>query len=117
MRRILSVAIAASALCPVVTSAPALAQDHGYYGRSGDGYRQGGDRYRDDRVYRGREGRYRRRCDGGNGAVGTIAGGAGGALIGNALGGGTLGTVAGGVGGALLGRHLDKRHTRHEEGC
>ena len=35
---------------------------------------------------------------------------AGGALVGNALGGGVLGTVAGGVGGALLGKHLDKRH-------
>lgn len=53
-----------------------------------------------------------RHCGSGNGAVGTIAGGAGGALLGNALGGGTLGTVAGGVGGALLGRTLDKQNTR-----
>jgi hypothetical protein len=37
-------------------------------------------------------------------------GGAGGAVLGNVLGGGVLGTVAGGVGGALLGRHLDKKH-------
>jgi uncharacterized protein YcfJ len=51
----------------------------------------------------------RERCSGGNGAVGTVAGGVGGALIGNAVGGGTLGTVAGGVGGALLGRHLTKQ--------
>jgi len=54
---------------------------------------------------------YHRSCSGGNGAVGTIGGGVGGALIGNAL-GGTVGTVAGGVGGALLGRHLDKQNTR-----
>lgn len=66
--------------------------------------------------YHGRS-NYRHRCGGGNGAVGTIAGGAGGALIGNGLGGGTLGTVAGGVGGALLGRHLDKQNTRHRRGC
>ncbi len=61
--------------------------------------------------------RYDHRCGGGNGAVGTVAGGAGGALLGNAIGGGVLGTVAGGVGGALLGRHLDKVHTRHRNGC
>jgi outer membrane lipoprotein SlyB len=70
--------------------------------------------------YHGRGGHYnyyRHRCSGGNGAVGTIAGGVGGALIGNALGGGTLGTIAGGVGGGLLGRHLDKAHTRHRNGC
>ncbi|MBU6267070.1 MAG: hypothetical protein KGN34_05970 [Sphingomonadales bacterium] len=59
---------------------------------------------------------YYRDCSGGNGAVGTIGGGVGGALIGNAL-GGTVGTVAGGVGGALLGRHLDKQHTRARHGC
>jgi len=58
-----------------------------------------------------------RRCGGGNGAVGTVAGGVGGALIGNAIGGDALGTIAGGVGGALLGRHLDKVNTRHRNGC
>ena len=91
-----------TALAAIVTSstlvaAPSFAHDH-----------------HDDRDYRGR---YRHGCGGGNGAVGTIAGGAGGALAGNALGGGTLGTVAGGVGGALIGRHFDKQHTRHERGC
>lgn len=69
-----------------------------------------------NQSYHGRN-NYRYRCRSGNGAVGTIAGGAGGALAGSALGGGTLGTVAGGVGGALLGRHLDKQHTRHRNGC
>jgi len=58
-----------------------------------------------------------RPCSGGNGAVGTVAGGVGGALIGNAIGGDALGTIAGGVGGALLGRHLDKVNTRHRNGC
>jgi uncharacterized protein YcfJ len=69
------------------------------------------------KVYHGKHRHYRHRCGGGNGAVGTVAGGVGGAVIGNAIGGGVLGTVAGGVGGALLGRHLDKSHTRHRNGC
>lgn len=99
--------LAATVSSPVVMPAPALARDHQYdrkYDRHGH-------------VYRGRGGHYRDRCGGGNGAVGTVAGGVGGAVVGNALGGGTLGTVAGGVGGALLGRHFDKKHTRSRNGC
>jgi hypothetical protein len=57
------------------------------------------------------------RCSGGNGLVGTVAGGAGGAILGKVLIGGPVGIVAGGVGGALLGRHLDKQHTRKRHGC
>ena len=68
-------------------------------------------------VYRGHTSHYRNRCGGGDGAVGTIVGGGGGALIGHELGGGTVGTIAGGVGGALLGRHLDKQNTRSRGGC
>ncbi len=49
-------------------------------------------------------------CRRSSGQTGLIAGGVGGAVVGNALGGGVLGTVAGGVGGALLGKHIDKRH-------
>ncbi len=94
----MAVSIAVMGL-PVVIPAPAAARNH----------------HRD--TYHGRGGHYRHRCGGGNGAVGTIAGGVGGALLGNAVGGGTLGTVAGGVGGGLLGRHLDKSHTRHRRGC
>jgi hypothetical protein len=93
-------ALVALAAGPTMVSAPAFARDH-----------------HDDRDYRGRGGSYHHKCGGGNGAVGTIAGGAGGALAGNALGGGTLGTVAGGVGGALIGRHFDKQNTRHKNGC
>lgn len=63
-----------------------------------------------DRHDSRRDRTYRQDCKRSSGTTGTIAGGAGGALAGHALGGGTLGTVAGGVGGALLGRHLDKRH-------
>ncbi len=90
---------------PMILPAPALAANH---------YRK---HYRNGRVYHGNDRYYRRHCGGGNGAVGTIAGGAGGAVLGNVLGGGTLGTVAGGVGGALVGRHFDKQNTRHRRGC
>lgn len=58
--------------------------------------------YYNHRTYHG--------CKRSSGTTGLIAGGAGGALLGNALGGGVIGTVAGGVGGALLGKHLDKKH-------
>jgi outer membrane lipoprotein SlyB len=94
---------------PMVMPAPVVAQ-------SSDGYRHDSD-YRRDRVYHGNDRYYRRHCGGGNGAVGTVAGGVGGAVLGSALGGGTLGTVAGGLGGALLGRHLDKKHTEERNGC
>lgn len=58
-----------------------------------------------------------RNCSGGNGAVGTVAGGVGGAVIGGAVIGGPVATIAGGVGGALLGRHLDKNNSRSRRGC
>jgi len=74
------------------------------------------DYWRNGHHYRGSHHTYRHKCGGGNGAVGTIGGGVGGALIGSAV-GGTAATVLGGVGGALLGRHLDKKHTRHRNGC
>lgn len=96
-------ALAALSSVFAIMPAPALAQSSAYH--------------RQHHVYHGRGGYYRHRCSGGNGAVGTVAGGVGGALVGNALGGGTVGTVAGGVGGALLGRHLDKQHTRSRRGC
>ncbi|MFT3977312.1 MAG: hypothetical protein QM688_09395 [Sphingomonas bacterium] len=65
----------------------------------------------DARTYnRGTQQHHHYRCKRSSGTTGLIAGGAGGALVGNALGGGVLGTVAGGVGGALLGKHLDKKH-------
>jgi hypothetical protein len=70
-----------------------------------------------ERVYRGRNEVHRHQCGGGNGAVGTVAGGVGGGLIGDAVIGGPVGIVAGAVGGGLLGRHLDKVHSRHQNGC
>jgi uncharacterized protein YcfJ len=80
------------------------------------------DRYdrRDDRYYHGRDRSYYEHCKKSSGTTGALAGGAGGAVAGNVLGGGTLGTIAGGVGGALLGRHLDKKHDaaqNRKNGC
>ena len=65
---------------------------------------------RDDRVYRGRDGRsYCQRKDG---TTGLVVGGVGGAVLGNLVGGGLLGTLAGGAGGALLGREIDRGKVR-----
>jgi hypothetical protein len=94
-RKLMTAMVAFAVAAPAVVAEPAAAQ------RS----------YARDRTYQANDRYYRQHCGKGNGAVGTIAGGAGGALIGNALGGGAVGTIAGGVGGALLGRHLDKKHT------
>jgi len=92
-----------------VLPSPAVAQGYGYDQR----YRgPGRDSHRQHYADRA-GGRYAsRHCGSGNGAVGTVAGGAGGALLGNALGGGTAGTIVGGVAGALVGRTLDKKNTR-----
>ncbi|MBY8828345.1 hypothetical protein [Hephaestia sp. CMS5P-6] len=99
MKFALAFAAAAGLAMPVTMAAPAVAQTH---------------HYSHDRTYKGNDGRYHRyhryHCKKSSGTTGLIAGGAGGALLGHALGGGTLGTVAGGVGGALLGKHLDKKH-------
>lgn len=55
---------------------------------------------------------YRRSCRHSSGTTGLIAGGAGGALLGNSvLGHGALGTVAGAVGGAFAGRAIDRTIT------
>jgi hypothetical protein len=87
--KIAMAALAATVAAPMAMPTPALARHH---------------------DYQGRDGRYEYRCKRSSGTTGTIAGGVGGALVGNALGGGTLGTLAGAGGGALLGRHLDKKH-------
>ena len=91
-------ALAALVSAPTIMPEAALARHHHY-------------------VYRGHTRYYRSGCGGGDGFVGTVVGGGGGALIGHALGGGTAGTIIGGVGGALLGRHLDKQNTRARGRC
>lgn len=52
-----------------------------------------------------------KRCRYSSGTTGLVAGGVGGAVVGNALGGGLLGTVAGGAAGALGGRAIDRSIT------
>jgi outer membrane lipoprotein SlyB len=86
--------VMAAMLVPTMVPAEAQARKHSRYS---------------ERTYRGSDGRYYR-CKRSKGTTGTIAGGAGGAVVANALGAGTVGTIAAGVGGALLGRHLDKKH-------
>jgi Ni/Co efflux regulator RcnB len=64
---------------------------------------------RNERIYRGRDGRYYCRRE--DGTTGLIVGGAVGALIGNQIDNGdssVLGTLIGGIAGALIGRELDR---------
>ena len=68
---------------------------------------------RDERIYRGRDGRYYCRRD--DGTTGLIVGAAVGALIGNQIDNGessVLGTLIGGVAGALIGREIDRGSMR-----
>ena len=71
------------------------------------------------RTYHGKKRHYSRsdrgRCRHSSGTTGLVAGGAGGALLGNSvLGHGALGTVAGAVGGAFAGRAIDRSMTAKE---
>jgi hypothetical protein len=84
-----------------------------------DGRRHHNDRYdgrrlsRNDRVWRGNDGRYRCRRD--DGTVGLVIGAGVGALLGREVdnrGDRTLGTVLGAVGGGLLGREVDRGGAR-----
>lgn len=93
-KKFIALTLASIVATPVALPTAAVAQ--GYYDRH--------------HVYHRDDRRYRYHCRRSSGTTGLIAGGVGGALVGNALGGGTLGTLAGAGGGALLGRHIDKRH-------
>lgn len=66
---------------------------------------------RDDRVYRGRDGRYY--CKRSDGTTGLVVGAVAGGVLGNILGGGgALGTLLGAGGGAVLGQSIDKGEVR-----
>lgn len=68
---------------------------------------------RDDRVWRGNDGRHY--CQRSNGTTGLIIGAAGGALLGREIDGGrdrTVGTVLGAALGGLLGREIDRGQAR-----
>ncbi len=88
----------------------------GYYA---DRYYRDGRYYREraltrnDRIYRGNDGRYY--CRRSDGTTGLIIGGAVGALLGNAIDGGRsslLGTLIGGAAGAALGREVQRGSVR-----
>lgn len=64
---------------------------------------------RDDRIYRGSDGRYY--CDRSDGTTGLIVGALGGGVLGNIIAPGgseTIGTLLGAGAGALIGREIDK---------
>lgn len=97
--------------------------DYGYRDRDrdhhrGDRYRDGRPpRYlRDnDQIYRGNDGSYY--CKRDDGTTGTIVGAIAGGVLGNVIAPGgskTLGTILGGAGGALAGRAIDKDDIRCE---
>ncbi|MDP5103641.1 MAG: glycine zipper 2TM domain-containing protein [Erythrobacter sp.] len=68
---------------------------------------------RNDRVWRGNDGRYRCRRD--DGTTGLVIGAIGGALAGRAVdtrGDRSLGTLLGAIGGGLLGREIDRGDAR-----
>lgn len=84
----------------------------GYYA---DRYYRDGSSYkarrlsRDDRIYRGKDGRYY--CRRNDGTTGLIIGGVAGGVLGNVIAPGgskTLGTILGGGAGAVLGRAIDR---------
>jgi hypothetical protein len=86
-------------------------RQNGYYA---DQYYRNDRRYRerqlrdDDRVYRGRDGRYY--CRRSDGTTGLIVGGVVGGVLGNIIAPGesrTLGTVIGAIGGAAVGAAVD----------
>lgn len=101
---------------PAMADPPPWAPAHGWRDKQDreHRYRDGRRYYRErqlaynDRVWRGRDGRYH--CRRSDGTTGLIVGGAVGALLGRELDGGrerTLGTVLGAAGGALIGKSVD----------
>ena len=114
--------LAATLVAIALPAVPAMAhRDNRYHSHNGNNrvYDARG-RYselrrlgRDDRVWRGRDGRYY--CKRSNGTTGLIIGAAGGALVGRSIdsrGDRTAGTLLGAAGGALLGREIDRSSAR-----
>ena len=122
-KSIIAAALMAIVAAPVALPSAAVAQnrDYGWHGDDNRGDWNPRDNYqqrrrydralgRDDRIYRGRDGRaYCRRNDG---TTGLVVGALGGGVLGNVLGGGTLGTLLGAGGGALVGRSIDRGKVR-----
>jgi hypothetical protein len=121
MKKLSGMFLAALIILPSSFAAPAIARpDYRWNGDRNNGWDPSshyhGGNYRErrlgrnDRVYRGGDGRYYcRRSDGTTGLViGAIAGG----LLGNAIGGNALGTLLGAGGGALIGQSVDRGNVR-----
>jgi hypothetical protein len=119
MKKTILAAVMAAIVLP---AAPAMAdpghgRGHGYgrydrYDNHGR-YREPRPISRNERIWRGRDGRYY--CKRSNGTTGLIIGAAGGALVGRAIdtrGDRTMGTLLGAVGGGLLGREIDRGGAR-----
>lgn len=130
MKKFMLALATAGLLLPAV---PAAAQNYGYsdaptFGFQDRGHRsrRGGNVYdrngryieprrvtRNDRTWRGEDGRYY--CRRSNGTTGLIVGAAGGALIGRTIdtrGERATGTILGAAAGALLGREIDRGNAR-----
>ena len=126
MKKMMFGAVALSLLAtPMALPTAAMADrgrgnNYGWQGDRHDWNPQGSYRYdkryrerrlgRNDRVYRGGDGRYY--CQRGDGTTGLVIGAIGGGLLGNAVGGNTLGTLLGAGGGALLGRSIDRGNVK-----
>ncbi|WDF75110.1 glycine zipper 2TM domain-containing protein [Novosphingobium sp. KACC 22771] len=121
MRKLVLSAALAAVMLPIAT--PALADPPPWapaYGRRGhdeyrEDYRDHGRRMeyrrmsRNDRIWRGNDGRYY--CRRSNGTTGLVVGAALGGVLGNQIAGNgdrTLGTILGLAGGGLLGREIDR---------
>jgi hypothetical protein len=132
MKKLILGAIAAATLAAPLATAPADAQrgDWRTYRNYDYNHPQNGNYYadqyyrdgryyqerrlsRNDRIYRGRDGRYY--CRRSDGTTGLIVGGAIGALVGNSLSSGRsslLGTLLGAGAGAAIGGSVDRGNVR-----
>jgi uncharacterized protein YcfJ len=84
-----------------------------YYDRTHKRYYRERRLTRNDRIWRGRDGRYY--CRRSDGTTGLIVGAALGGILGNSIAGRgdrTLGTILGMAGGGLLGREIDRGDVR-----
>lgn len=118
MKIFLAAAVVAALTIPAVPAAadpPPWAPAHGKRAKERSLYDSYGRYYeprrlsQNDRIWRGRDGRYHCRRD--NGTTGLIIGGAVGALVGRELDAGrdrTVGTIIGAATGGLLGRAIDR---------
>ena len=73
---------------------------------------------RNDRVYRGQDGRYY--CRRNDGSTGLIIGAVGGSVLGNVIAPGgseVLGTILGAIGGGLAGRSIERGGNRNDVRC